>query len=117
MTIAPDLLEAMGGGPEEVHPRITGPTPTSGYEYLTVTPAMRTKATLWYIECALTNVGFADRIDLVNGFRIYRVAFHSLWRLPSDKKGPFITVPGLKIRFGVNDPTIGIAASSEWGPV
>lgn len=117
MIIPADLLEAMGGGPTEVHPRITGPTPTSRYEYLTISPKIRTKAVLWYTECVLTSTGSAERIDLVNGSRIYRVAFHSLWRLPSDKKGPFITVPGMKIRFGVNDPTVGIATVNEWWPV
>jgi hypothetical protein len=118
--LAADLLEALTGAPYAVIPRITGPTPRSRYEYLFVAAKFRTRPNLWLVESALIfpgSEGSAERIDLITGARVYRVGFITLVRYPSDRRGPYLSLPGGKMRFLIDDPSHGIAAINEWGPV
>jgi hypothetical protein len=119
-SIEPALLELLGGGPYEVHPRITGPLPRSIYQFFVIPLRFKNPAIIHIVESALVLTGQADRTDLANGLRVYRVQFHSLYRIDNDRNGPFIFLPvgakgaSMKIRFMVDDPTIGQALATEW---
>lgn len=122
MSSADDFLTA---GYQEVHPAVPGPTPTGPYEYLSVVhqnalltgqrPDMR--ALYYFIETCLLNVGYVERIDLINEVRVYRMQLRHLWRFQHDLDGPFVRSPIGIHRFLVDDPTVNIKAVNEWTPV
>jgi hypothetical protein len=112
-----DMNDALTGAPYGVIPRVTGPTPRSPYEYIAIAAKYRTRPNLWLIESALAYAGAAERIDLINGVRVYRVGFFTLSRFPSDRRGPYMSLPNGKMRFMIDDPSKGVAAVNEWGPV
>ena len=112
------------GGEHEVHPPPPGPTPTGPYEYLSVSrqpplpgqlPEMR--SIYHFIESYLVSIGYAERIDLINEVRVYRMLLRSLWRFPNDVDGPYVKTPTGIYRFVVDDPTIGFKPINEWTPV
>lgn len=112
------------GGDREVHPPPPGPTPTGPYEYLSVSrqpaiagqlPEMR--HIYFFLESFLLSAGYAERIDLINEIRVYRVLIRYLWRFPFDANGPFVRAPTSIYRFQIDDPSISVKAVNEWTPV
>lgn len=117
-------------------PVIPGPTPTGAYEYVTVpTQPVQTWPPVRPDGCQpeqVPNYGPyhdieyvlmskrtpADRIDRMDGVRVYRVGVQWLWRFPYDAISVYIFNPPLpQYRFVLNDPTIGYALLNDWTPV
>jgi hypothetical protein len=68
-------------------------------------------------ELTLKNI-YADRVDLINGYRIYRIPNQYLWKLDYDANGPFIGRPPLPTyRVTAADPTIGVQMLNDWIPL
>lgn len=67
----------------------------------------------------------AERQDLVNGVRVYRIpdtfattqAMPPVPGLPKDIYGVYIQVLNFKYRFTTTDPSVGFAVLREWTPI
>ena len=126
---------------QNVFPAPVGPAPLDGYEYLvvpfqlsSVVPSLKT--IYFFIESQMGfNGAFADRLDLVNGDRIYRVELQYLWRFPADKVSHFVGILSSSssslngvgcaqgssstptmFRFQVTNPGFGLTPVRDWTP-
>ncbi len=111
-----------------VTPAPPGPTPHGLHEYLVVAhptivlpnaPFFLANTTFQQIEGELLMRNApADRLDLLDGRRVYRVHVHFLWKLDHDRNGCFIGRAPLPVfRFILDDPTTNEAAVGDWEPV
>lgn len=108
-------------------PFIPGPPPLGEYEFLVVAPeptrfgkdaaykmppSPQIEGDLWSRSVP------AERKDVVDGRRVYRVAVRYLNRCAYDKRGAFIGYPPApRWRFLLEDPTLGVAAIRDWAPI
>jgi hypothetical protein len=117
----------INNGPN-VTPLPPGPQPTGPYEYIMVPALVPVPPNASYYaafgpfqqieQTILFNMSTADKIDLVNGARVYRVLTRYLWRFDHDKRGPFIGRPPLpQFRFVLDDPTLTVSPANEWEPI
>lgn len=107
-------------------PTPAGPTPTGAWEFIEVPytignvpngliPLM--KATFFFIESAFATLSApGERLDLIDGTRLYRVEIKYLWRFPSDKLGHFIPAVQKIFRFQVDRPRPNVGPTNEWMP-
>ncbi len=109
-----DDLEAFQYGIDEVHPKPPGPPATGRYEYLLL-PASSPHR--FVVESFLTYIGLADRKDLIDQTRVYRVLLRYLWRFPNDVGGCFVPVSGGTLRFVTDDPTLDLFVVRDWTPL
>lgn len=121
---------------QAVYPNPPGPTPTGPYEYLAVpfkaggiNGGIRpdqfiplTTLNTFFVESFFGSLSVpADRIDLIDRTRIYRILLQYMWRFPYDRNGSYVTLPGhldpnTWFRFSVNYPAPNILAVNEWMP-
>jgi hypothetical protein len=60
----------------------------------------------------------AERIDLVNGIRLYRTRLQNLWRFDHDSQGSYIGRPPLpQFRWQYTDLSKVFAAKNRWTPL
>jgi hypothetical protein len=126
ITENPAIFDFPDNGPYNNAPP-KGPTPTGPFEYITIPrqpPVLPNTRFMPFTpfqqvedELASRNIG-GERIDLLNGSRIYRVRVQDLWRVDSDGNGPFIgRPPSNQWRFSITDPTLGVVALNDWMPL
>lgn len=107
-------------------PTPAGPTPTGAHEFIEVPYTIGnvpngliplSKANFFFIESAFAMLSApGERLDLIDGTRLYRVEVKYLWRFPSDKLGHFIPVLQKLFRFQVDRPRPNVGATNEWMP-
>jgi len=118
---------AADNGPKVI-PAPPGPTPHGAYEYLLVPrPKPVPPNAPWYaafkdfqqIESEVIVRGAsADRLDLSDGRRVYRVLTQYLWKFDHDINGCFIgRYPMPVFRFLLDDPSTGLGVIDEWEPI
>jgi hypothetical protein len=127
VTDIPEIQCYPDNGPA-VQPAPPGPPPPGDYEYLVVPrqPPVAPNTPFYMAFTALQQVEYeiafrrvyADRIDLWDGSRVYRVPVGMVWRFDSDINGAFIGRPPQKqFRFVINDPTIDVMTINDWIPI
>lgn len=63
------------------------------------------------------NINLAERKDLVDGRRVYRIHREDQLHLPTDNQGPFLFDPRTKngkFRFTETDPSVGTGTLRDW---
>jgi len=115
---------------------VPGPNPTHRYEYLLIPRQKPVPPTAPYyaafsvyqaVEYQIALLGvYAERINLWDGSRAYRVPIQYMWRFPYDKIGPFVGAPSQQptqaypgqqptiFRFTTNDPVAGQSVTDFW---
>ncbi len=138
ITDIPDTQSFPDNGPyRPPFPPTTAQPQPGTYEYINVPKLPVVPPTAPYaaaftayqqIESELSLRGvYADRIDLIDGRRVYRVLTQYIWKFPFDRISSYI--PGgppqpepnsfrvftpVQWRFQSDDPTIGFSALHEW---
>lgn len=113
-------------------PATPGPTPTGPYEYLELPPEPGgfqggikpdtfvpfTKLNSFFVESYLGQFNIpGERIDLIDGTRLYRVEIKYLWKFFNDKNGPFLKTPKRIYRLVVDQPKLGMFQINTWTTV
>lgn len=108
-------------------PAPPGPAPHGPYEYLIIPPQPPvppdapfylafTAFQMVEMQMALHGIS-ADRIDMFNGNRVYRILLQYIWRFDSDAQGPFVGRPPQKqFRLTLDDPTGNRPQMNDWMP-
>lgn len=126
ITENPDIQSFPDNGPFRPPP-VPGPAPIGLYEYISIPRQPPVPPTASYyeaftafqqVESQFAMMGiYAERIDLWNEVRVYRIPIQYIWKFQTDANGPFINAVSCNYRVVPADPTQGISTIDDWLPV